>query len=170
MTSIEYSNLYASFFQKVKAYDLYRDSLDDEARESLLKGYLHSAFSNPQVRRLFAQLEFDDTLDIVTYEMNTQTSNDDASLDEWFVAEVIGYGMALAWITPQVNSLTNIAQMFSTSDAKFYSQASHVEELRNLRDDLEIAFRKLLSDNSSINNRYLRGNCESANLKSVDND
>lgn len=168
MSSMDYQTLYASFLTKVKAYDLYKDSVSDEVRQNLLKGYLHSAFAQPQIRRLFSSLTFDDVLEIVTYEINEQTSNDDDALDNWFVSEVIGYGMALAWITPQINSLTNIAQMFSTSDAKFYSQASHVEELRNLRDDLEIAYRKLITDNSSINNRYLRGNSASANIRTVE--
>lgn len=168
MSSMEYSTIYASFFSKVKAYDLFKDSVSDEVRENLLKGYLHSAFAKPQIRKLFTSLSFDDVLNIVTYEMDSQISNDDEDLDKWFITEVVGYGMALAWITPQVNSLTNIAQMFSTSDAKFYSQASHAEELRNLRDDLEISYRKLITDNSGFNNRYLRGNSASANIKSVD--
>lgn len=73
--------------------------------------------------------------------------------------------MVLGWIDPKVNSLTNIAQAFGTSDEKYYSQSAHLSELRALRDDTERRLRAMIRDRGYANNDYLDGNAASANIK-----
>lgn len=149
MTSIEYSKIYSRFYSRVKAYDLV-ELPDDEITE-LLYEWLHSSISNPYVRRLFKTLSLDDEIQTLTYEMKTQTEEE---ADKEFVTEILSIGLVIQWLEPKINNIVNIAQVFSSSSAKFYSQANHLEELRAMYDSLKILQRRLIADRGYIWNSY----------------
>ena len=60
MTSIRYSEVFASYYVKVEAYDLFEADMSDETRNALLCSYLHSACSEPYIRRLFSSFKMYD--------------------------------------------------------------------------------------------------------------
>lgn len=161
MASISFQEIYSRFFSKVEAYDLFDEGISDEARNELLCAWVHSAIGKPYVSRLFSSLDVDDPLSVdgdlidgaINYELNNKISE---FADNEFIAELLGYGMALAWVEPKVASLTNIVQFFGTNDEKFYNQANHLSELRNLRDDFVSAQRGLIRDRGYVSNSYLR--------------
>ncbi len=184
MSSLSYNEIFSRFFSKVEGYDLFDEGMNLETRYALLCSWLHSAISKSQVSRLFSSVYFSDTTidaeamteedyDIESvvidgsfdYELLNPLDSNLSNVDDEFVFELLAYGMVLAWLEPKVNSLTNIAQFFGTSDEKFYSQANHLSELRGLRDDAVSAQYRLITERGFGYNSYLNGTGASASLR-----
>lgn len=176
MSSITYDEVFSRFFTKVEAYDIFNENLDVDMQMELLCSWLHSAVSDMYFRRLFNTFVItdEDVVDeeteeilyhakTITYEMKREV---DETTDKDFVLEVLAYGMALAWIEPKINSVLNISQMFGSSDEKWYAQANHVSQLRNMRDDISIKHRNMIRDRGYIWNDYLDGYAASATMRS----
>ena len=104
-----------------------------------------------------------------TYDYDIKYLNVDDTIvdysDKNFIIEILSYGIALAWIEPKVNSLTNISQMFGSSAEKWYSQSMHLNEIRSLRDDLYNKQRSLIRDRGYSSNDYLDGASASSTLR-----
>lgn len=185
MSSLSYNEIFSRFLSKVEGYDLFDEGMNLESRYALLCSWLHSAVSKSQTSRLFSSVYFSDTYvdveamaeenydveSVVTdgsfdYELKDSLDSNLSNIDDEFVLELLAYGMVLAWLEPKVNSLTNIAQFFGTSDEKFYSQAAHLAELRGLRDDAVSAQYRLITERGFAHNSYLKGTGPSASLRS----
>lgn len=171
MLSISYEEIFSRFYTKVEAYDLMTLYNDVKMQNAILCSWLHSAISAPYVYRLFSTItlpkednivELSDNDNVIKFELNR--SIDDYS-DKNFIIEILSYGIALAWIEPKVNSLTNISQMFGSSAEKWYSQSMHLNEIRNLRDDLYNKQRSLIRDRGYSSNDYLDGTSASSTLR-----
>ena len=176
-SQIYYKEVYSQFFLKIEGYDIFDENISDEYREQLLCSWLHSSIGKPYVNRLFSTVtltdpyqdedpetgEITDMDGIIEYELKNKIDED--FNDKQFIIEVLAYGMALCWLEPKVYSLTNIAQMFSTSDERFFSQSTHLSELRNLRDDLINHQRSLIRDRGYSNNSYINGTSRSSRLR-----
>lgn len=171
MLSISYEEIFSRFYTKVEAYDLMTLYNDVTMQNVTLCSWLHSAISAPYVYRLFSTItlpkednivELSDNDNVIEFELNH--SIDDYS-DKNFIIEILSYGIALAWIEPKVNSLTNISQMFGSSAEKWYSQSMHLNEIRNLRDDLYNKQRSLIRDRGYSSNDYLDGASASSTLR-----
>jgi hypothetical protein len=98
----------------------------------------------------------------ITYELKYVVEEE---ADKAFLIEILGAAMGLAWVKPKVISLPNLRQVFGSSAEKYYSQASHLAELRNVKDDLETEVRNLIRDRGFANNEYLDGNSASARMR-----
>ena len=116
--------------------------------------WIAATLSHPHIRKLFKTIEVNDEDGTITYEMNYET---DEYSDKQFLINVMAYGMVRAWLEPKVRSITNIVMNFGTSDAKFYSQSSHLSELRALLEDSEREIRSLVGNRGAFNNKYLDG-------------
>lgn len=176
-SQIYYKEVYSQFFLKVEGYDIFDKNISDEYREALLCSWLRSSIGKPYVNRLFSTVTLSDPYQdedpetgeiidmdgIIEYELVNKIDEDFG--DKQFITEVLAYGMALCWLEPKIYSLTNIAQMFSTSDERFFSQSSHLSELRNLRDDLINHQRSLIRDRGYSNNSYINGTSRSSRLR-----
>lgn len=161
MASLTYQEVYSRFFTKVEAYDLI-DEKYAALHEEFMCNWLHAAVYYPHIRKLFSSVAMDDDECTITYEMGYSI---DESSDGEFIAELLSYGMAYAWVQPKVRSLTNIYQNYSSSDVKYFSQAQHMAQLQTLLSDTEKKIRDLTSSRGFLNNPYLDGNAASANLK-----
>ena len=173
MSSIAFREIYSRFFTKTEGYDLFDPNLSEETRNEFLCSYLHSALSDRYVSQLFQSLTVTDpvvddseTIDdgVVNYTLKYITND---FSDTEFIKEMLAYGMALAWVTPKVNSLTNIQMLVGTSQDRFYSQKNHIDGLRSLRDDLENERNNLIAMRGFANNTYLDGASASASLRSA---
>lgn len=173
MSSISFSEIYSSFFTKIEGYDLFDPNLSEETRNEFLCNYLHSALSDRYVSQLFESLTVTDSVvddnevvddGIVDYTLKYVTND---FSDSEFVKEMLAYGMALAWVTPKVNSLTNIQMLVGTAQDKFYSQKNHLDGLMSLRDSLENKRNNLIAMRGFVNNTYLDGGSAAASLRSV---
>lgn len=152
MTSIKYNEIFSFFFTKVEAYDFL--DLDSEQITEFMNNWLSSASKQPYVRRLFSGFSLDHEIQVVSFEMKYSV---DESYDEDFVSEILALGMIVEWISPKINSLTNVAQMFGSSEEKFYSQSNHLKELRDLRDSVRREQRAMIRDRGYMWNSYLDG-------------
>lgn len=174
MSSISFSEIYSNFFTKIEGYDLFDPNLSDETRNEFLCSYLHSALSDRYVSQLFSSLAVTDPI-IITDEDDTTMIDGiiDYTLkyeinefsDEHFVKEMLGYGMALAWVTPKVNSIVNTQMLVGTAQDKWYSQATHLTALQTLRDSLSMQRDRLISNRGVINNPYLDGVSAASSLR-----
>ena len=153
MASLSYETIYSSFLSKITDYDFLCDSVD-EVKASLAE-YLHSTISKPYCRRVFASLSFDDELEELSYEMKLSVEDEE---DKDFVTEMLALGMLIEWTRPQLNSkLVQVQMITSSKESKFYSQALHIAELRQLLDDIKKEQRDLIRDRGFIYNDYLGG-------------
>ena len=176
MSSMSFSEIYSSFFTKIEGYDLFDPNLSEETRNEFLCSYLHSALSDRYVSQLFSSITVTDpeviTDDDGSYVVDGNIDytlkyvNDDFS-DKHFVIEMLAYGMALAWVTPKVNSLVNTQMLVSDAQTKWYSQANHITALKTMRDDLESKRNNMIAMRGFVNNSYLDGASAASSLRST---
>lgn len=140
MTS-DVSDVFARFYLKVDDYKL--AGLDEEVVAEMLNGYLKATVSQPEVRRLFVQLTLDTDVGEIEYIM--RNAWDDAS-DQDFVEEVLALGMIVAWLSPRYHNTLLTSQMFSNSEQRFYSQSTHMAELKNMFEKAQLDFRRFIRD------------------------
>ena len=116
--------------------------------------YLHASINKPYIRRLFSELKLGDTVQELTYIMKYSVDDD---FDAEFITDILGIGMVIEWITPKINSLNNIQQVFGSSEEKFYSQTNHLNGLKDLKKSLIKEQKNLIKDRGYIWNSYLDG-------------
>lgn len=152
MPSLNYEDIYSAFRIKANAYDLL--PLQDSDVNMFMCDWMKASFRKPYVRRLFDSISFDDITQSITYEMKYEV---DEESDKDFIIEAMGIGMVIEWITPKINNLNNIMQVFGSSEEKFYSQSSHLSTLKDLRHSLVKEQRDIIRDRGYIWNSYLNG-------------
>lgn len=113
-----YSKIYERFSQKITDFKL--AELSDFILESMMQGWLQSAIVRTRKCQHDLSLR-DDEL---------QEFNDDLSDLE---IELLAMGMLDAWISQYLNSTENVLQFIGGKDEKYYSQAAHIAELRELK-------------------------------------
>lgn len=149
MTS-EFDELYSRFYLMVEDYNLV--ALDERLAKEMMNGWMRSTLSKPYVRRLFKSLDVDDDVEEIEYELKFPVSEDE---DKDFVEELIALGMVVEWVSPKYHSTLNTAQFFSNTEQKFYSQANHMTELKDMYHRAKNNLRKLIRDRGYIYNQYL---------------
>lgn len=152
MPSLNYDDIYSKFRLKVKAYDLLSMHLDDVS--VFLCDWLHTSANKPYVRRLFSELRLDDILQEMTYSMKYSV---DEEFDKEFITDVLGIGMVIEWITPKINNLNLMTQVFGSKEEKFYSQSNHLNSLKDLKRSLINEQKSIIKDRGYIWNSYLDG-------------
>lgn len=149
MTS-EFEELYSRFYLRVEDYNIV--GLEEKVVTNMMNGWIKSTLSKPYIRRLFDELDFDEDIGELEYEMKLSVSEDE---DKDFVEEVIALGMVVEWLSPKYHSTLLTSQMFSNSDQKYYSQANHMTELKDMYHRAQNDLRKLIRDRGYIYNGYL---------------
>lgn len=149
MTS-EFDELYSRFYLRVEDYNIV--GLEEKVVTNMMNGWIKSTLSKPYVRRLFDELDFDEDIGELEYEMKLPVSEEE---DKDFVEEVIALGMVVEWLSPKYHSTLLTSQMFSNSDQKYYSQANHMTELKDMYHRAQNDLRKLIRDRGYIYNGYI---------------
>jgi len=98
MTS-EFEDLYSRFYLRVEDYNIV--GLEKKLVENMMNGWIKSTLSKPYIRRLFAELDFDEDIEEVEYELKFPISE---SEDHDFVEELIALGMVVEWLAPKYHS------------------------------------------------------------------
>ena len=98
MTS-EFEDLYSRFYLRVEDYNIV--GLEKKLVENMMNGWIKSTLSKPYIRRLFAELDFDEDIEEVEYELKFPISK---SEDQDFVEELIALGMVVEWLAPKYHS------------------------------------------------------------------
>ena len=148
MTSLKLDDVYSSFLDKVTDFDI--ANYEEDIQKELLTGYLKGALSIPYLRAIFTTITIDDYEETINYTLKTEDG-----CDEQFILELLSKGMVIKWLEPQVKSKVNIAQMFGGKEQKWFSQATHLSEIKSLLENERIELNKLIRDRGSIYNPYL---------------
>lgn len=148
MTSLKLDDVYSSFLDKVTDFDI--ANYEEDIQKELLTGYLKGALSIPYLRAIFTTITIDDYEETINYTLKIEDG-----CDEQFILELLSKGMVIKWLEPQVKSKVNIAQMFGGKEQKWFSQATHLSEIKSLLENERIELNKLIRDRGSIYNPYL---------------
>lgn len=135
----QYSTLYEKCLSKVEDPTL--AMLPEEDLENMLHGYLMSAIAKHR------KCEHD----LSDRDEELKQFNFDLSDLEM---EIISILMTREWISQRLNSVTNVMQVFGGKEEKWFSQASHIKELREMDDRLRLEAQQLSRDYSYIDNDY----------------
>lgn len=152
MASIDYNTVYQGFYLRVEAYDFLE--LDDNTVHEFMCNWLHASVRPTYVRRLFSSITFDDDVMRLSYELKRPVED---SEDEDFVVELFVIGMLIEWLSPKVQSITNITQMYGSKEEKWYSQAQHLSTIQALLTSLKKERRRMIGDRGYIYNAYVAG-------------
>lgn len=134
-----YSTLYERCLQKLEDPQL--AMLPEEDLEEILHGYLLSAIAKH--RKCEHDLSDRD-------EELKQFNSDLSDLE----IEIIAILMLREYISQRLHSITNVLQVFSGKETKWFSQAAHIAELRELDDRLRLEAQQLSRDYTYANNDY----------------
>lgn len=149
MTS-EYQDIYSRFYLRVEDYNIV--GLQEKLVKEMMNGWMKSTLSKPYVRRLFDTLTIDDDVEELEYTLKFPVSDEE---DQAFVEELVVLGMVENWLEPRYHSTLNTSQFFSNNEQKFYSQANHMAELREMYHKAQNDLRKLIRDRGYIYNSYV---------------
>lgn len=149
MTS-EYNSIYSRFLLRVTDYEF--AELDEKLANEMMNGWMKATLSQPYIRRLFSSIAADDDVEEIEFELANPI---DDSSDQDFAEEIIAQGMLISWLSPQYHSVLNTAQFFSNSEQKYYSQANHMAELKDMYHGAKSDLRKMIRDRGTFNNSYI---------------
>lgn len=150
MTS-SYNDIYSRFLNKIRDYEF--AGLPEPNATEQMREWLQSALSHSYIYRIFDTFSADD--EVAEIEYTLKSSVDDYS-DKNFVEELLGNAMVVEWISPKLKTTTLLNQMITNSkEQKFYAQANHLAQLREVSADAENKVRSILRDKGYIYNSYL---------------
>lgn len=135
----QYSTLYERCLSKLEDPQL--AMLPEEDLEEMLHGYLLSSIAKH--RKCEHDLSDRD-------EELKQFNSDLSDLE----IEILAILMLREYISQRLHSITNVLQVFSGKETSFFSQASHIKELRELDEKLRLEAQQLSRDYTYINNEY----------------
>ena len=134
-----YETIYNQALSKIEDPTL--AMLPEEDLENMLHGYLMSAIAKHR------KCEHD----LSDRDEELKQFNFDLSDLEM---EILSILMVREWISQRLNSVTNVMQVFGGKEEKWFSQASHIKELREMDDRLRLEAQQLSRDYSYIDNDY----------------
>ena len=153
MPSLDYNEIYSSFLGNVTDYDFVQ--MSEIEAYTMMKDWLHSAYSSPYTRRLFSSFTMDD--EIMEFDFTLANSSGDEATDIDFVRELGSKGMVIAWLEPQLKSKIQMSQFFGGKEQKFYAQSQHISAIRSVVNDTKSELRRMICDHGYIYNSYLSG-------------
>ena len=134
-----YETIYNRVLSKIE--DPILAMLPEEDLENMLHGYLMSAIAKH--RKCEHDLsDRDDELKQFNFDLSD------------LEIEILSILMVREWISVQLHSVVNTLQVFGGKEEKFYSQSSHLAELRALDESLRLEAQQLSRDYSYIDNDY----------------
>ena len=134
-----YEKIYDRFSQKITDFNLVE--VDDYSLDKMLLGWLNSSIVNVRKREHNLSLRDDEA----------QEFQEDLSDLE---IELLALGMKLAWVDQYLNSTELVLQFVGGKEEKYYSQAAHISELREMRKDTLREMNSLHNYDTYINGSY----------------
>lgn len=134
-----YEKIYNRFAQKITDFNLVE--LDDDSLGEMLLGWLNSAIV--RIRRCQHDLSKRDD-EILEF-------SEDLSEIE---IELLSMGMVDAWVSQYLNSTENVLQLIGGKEEKYFSQASHMAEIRTIKEENLREMNRLHNYYTYTNNSY----------------
>lgn len=152
MASIDYNTVYQGFYLRAEAYDFLE--LDDNTVHEFLCNWLHASIRPTYIRRLFSSVTFDDDVMRFSYELKRPVEEGE---DEDFVTELLVIGLLIEWLSPKVQSMTNITNFYGSKEEKVFSPAAHVKAINDVLSSLKKERRRMIGDRGYVYNAYVSG-------------
>ena len=134
-----YEKIYNRFLQKITDFNL--AEVDDYSFDGMLQGWLNSSIV--RIRKCQHDLsKRDDEL---------QEFEEDLSDLE---VELLALGMTISWLDQYLNSTELTLMMIGGKEEKYYSQAAHIKELRDLRESTVLEMNRLHNYNTYLTSSY----------------
>lgn len=149
MASIKYDEIYSCFLGKITDYKF--ASLPADDAYDLMKDWLRSSIAQPYIRRIFSSITLNDDIMMAEFEI---VDSVDESADRDYGIEIIARAMAIEWLEPQVKTTTSIAQMFGGKETKWFSEANHLKEIKDLLAGMKAELRKIIRDHGYFYRDY----------------
>lgn len=128
------SEIYNAFLAKITSYTLLSKT-DKEIEENLFDLFKSARANFYKCRNSLDTIEDEETGELrFTVELDP------------FEIEILAQLMLVAYITPAVNSDENMKQILSDKDAKIFSQASQLRELRLLLKETETTAKRMITE------------------------
>lgn len=134
-----YEKIYERFLSKITDFNLVE--VDDYSFDKMMQGWLNSSIVRTRKCEHDLSLRSD----------KTQEFAEDLSDLE---IELLSLGMVDAWVTPMLNSTELTLQFIGGKEEKYYSQAQHLSELRNLKKENALEMNRLHNYYTYTNNDY----------------
>lgn len=150
MTSISYEDIFNYFLGNVTDYQI--ASLSYEDAFSLMIEWLHKALSSANISRLFSDYCLDDEIQKFSFSLECEVKE---NIDIEFIKNILAKSMVIEWLRPQVRSKLLTSQYFGGKESNFYSQSSHLTQLRGLLEDSELEVERMLTNRDFVYNSYL---------------
>ena len=134
-----YSTLYERCLSKLEDPTLLQ--LPEEDLEQMLHDYMLSAIAKHR------------KCDHDLSDRNDELKQFNSDLTDLEI-EILAILMLREWISVRLHSVTNVLQVFSGKETKWFSQAQHIAELRAMDDTLKLEAQQLSRDWTYQNNDY----------------
>ena len=134
-----YEKIYNRFSQKITDFNL--TEVDDYSLDEMLQSWLNSSIV--RIRKCQHDLSKRDD--------EIQEFEEDLSDLE---IELLAMGMVISWLDQSLNSTELTLMMIGGKEEKYYSQASHIQELRNLREITLLEMNRLHNYFTYTNSSY----------------
>lgn len=144
---IEYDEIFVRFQLKAD------DQFDEDESRDVMTMWLNMGMSDPYLHDIFSSLEYDNDLEEVTFELKLPSYS--TAVDVEYVTDLLAMEMVVRWLERPVRSITNVLQMFGGKEESFYSQSSHLHEIRALLEDTKVDIKKKIAERGGFYNGYL---------------
>ena len=134
-----YEKIYNRFSQKITDFNL--TEVDDYSLDEMLQSWLNSSIV--RIRKCQHDLSKRDD--------EIQEFEEDLSDLE---IELLAMGMVISWLDQSLNSTELTLMMIGGKEEKYYSQAAHIQELRNLREITLLEMNRLHNYFTYTNSSY----------------
>ena len=134
-----YEKIYNRFSQKISDFNLVE--ADDHSLGEMLQGWLNSSIV--RIRKCQHDLS----------KRNDELQEFEEDLSDLEV-ELLALGMVDSWVSQYLNSTELVAQFIGGKEEKYYSQAAHIKELRDLKESNLLEMNRLHNYNTYLTSSY----------------
>lgn len=151
--TISYDDIFDAFLSSLTDYKL--ASLAQNDAYQMMSGWLKRGLNKSNVKRLFTISTLDNETQTFTFQLK-RTKKDETDEDQIeFATAILCKSMIVEWCEPKVKTTNTIDQMFAGKEQSFYSQATHLTQLRALLEDTRNELRQEIADRGVLINAYL---------------
>lgn len=150
MTS-SYETIFNKFLGRVTDYDFL--TIDEAYLWEQVSEWVENSIATPSLRVIFSSITCDKETQTLTYTL--RNSAGDELSDQLYVEKLFAMSFVIQWLEPTVKNKINLNQMYGGKEEKWFSQSSHISELRGVLEDTVVRLKKEIRDHDTIYNSYI---------------
>ncbi len=150
MTS-SYETIFNKFLGRVTDYDFL--TIDEAYLWEQVSEWVENSIATSSLRVIFSSITCDKETQTLTYTL--RNSAGDELSDQLYVEKLFAMSFVIQWLEPTVKNKVNLNQMFGGKEERWFSQSSHISELRGVLEDTVVRLKKEIRDHDAIYNSYI---------------